>query len=64
MACRPGLREEADEAERDYPVEVSTRFGYLCARIPEVAGAHWDADDGDGLRAQLEAAGVDRRTAP
>jgi hypothetical protein len=64
MAPGPDLREQADEAEREYPVEVSTRFGYLCARVPGILGAHWDADDGPGLRRQLDAARVPRRTAP
>lgn len=55
MAPRPELREQAAEAERDYAVKVSARFGFLCARVPGVPGAHWDADDGPGLRRLLPA---------
>lgn len=62
MATRAELREQADEAERDYAVTVSARFGFLCARVPGVAGAHWDADDGAALRRHLPASL--RRTAP
>jgi hypothetical protein len=60
----PELREQADEVEREYAVTVDTRFGYLCARVPGVSGAHWDADNGDSLRRQLDAARVPRRTVP
>jgi hypothetical protein len=55
------LREQADEAERAYEVTVSARFGFLCARMPGVPGAHWDAGDGPQLMCMLAAAGVPRR---
>jgi hypothetical protein len=64
MAPPPELLSQARDAERDYAVEVSARFGYLCAHLLSDPCGHWDADDGPRLRAQLDAARVPRRTVP
>ena len=57
------LRGQADRVGRDYPVEVTSRLGYLCARLPDDHCAHWDAGDEEDLRRKLDAAGVPRREA-
>lgn len=61
----PALQREADAVEAEYRVSVSAMFGFFRAdRTDIVTPVHWEAGDAGGLRRQLDAARVPRRSAP